>query len=330
MKTLLTVEATDQEFQCAVSDAQNHLASCADWSGTYGLYRPRREPRGVSSIRFQFDDLGPVADASSHLTLRFGANLFCIHLLLPSHIPTPGSLEGLAEVARIMGATPCVMRQGGHDHRVLGIPNEWGLLHLETGEAVDPPSMLQDDPGLFPDGELQYFAMEYVQWRLIRSGGGPPVFRNALADDHATLWYFDPKRIVDSRWELRWLVVRAVREPAPHASPPDDWEARAQRLAEANLAADYPGVDWQLFDRSGKNRAHLKRLFKQRGFRGDFVSVRFFHPDTQPPGAEPLPLHRNGLLDFEGQGKWFDDHPERPPATLAVPRTERQAEEGAK
>ena len=326
MKTILTVEAITPAFQGALEGAQNHLSSCADWSGTYGLYRPRREPRGVASIRFQFDDLGPVANASSHLTLRFGANLFCIHLLLPDRIPTPGSLEGLAEVARTMGATPCVMLRGGQDDRVVGTPNKWSLLHLETGEAVDPPSMLEDDPGLFPDGELQYFAMEFVQWRLIRSGDGLPVFRNALADDHATLWYFDTNATEGSRRELRWLVVRAVREPALHASLPDDWEAQAQRLAEADLAADYPGVDWERFDRSLEHQRHLERLFERRGFRGDFVSVRFFHPDTQPPGAEPLPLHRNGLLDFEGQGQWFDDHPPLPPMKSW---SERQAEKGA-
>ena len=238
MKPLLTVEATCPRFRDAVRDAQHHLEGCADWSGTYGLYPPRREPRGVSSIRFQFDDLGPVADASSHLTLRFGANLFCIHLLLPSYYHTPGSLEGLAEVARIMGATPCVMLRGGHDDRVLGIPNKWSLLHLETGEAVDPPSMLEDDPGLFPDGELQYFAMEHVRSRLRRSGLRPPVFSNALADDHATLWYFDPTRTVDGYNELRWLVVRAVREPD---TPAGDGVALGKAVDHQSLVVERRG-----------------------------------------------------------------------------------------
>jgi hypothetical protein len=313
LKPLRPTAPYPRELEKAVLDAQKHLENCADWTGRYGLYE--RAPRGVENLRFDFIDLGPVAEEHAHLTLRFGAQLFCIHLLLPEEIPTPGSLEGLGQMARLFGATPCVMLRGGHDDRVLGIPNKWSLLHLETGAAVDPPSMLEDDPGPLTDGELQHYAANYVFWRVIRAGLRPAV-QNSVAGPHPTLWYFDAQR------RLRWLYVQTVREPHPHATRPEDWEERTRQLANARMRYLYPSRHWDF-----QFRPFLKQMAK-RGFEGDFVSIRFFHPDPQPPGEPPRPLRRTEFLDYELQGNWFDDYPPLPPATPAVPRSQPQVEKG--
>ncbi len=175
------------------------------------------------------------------------------------------------------------------------------------------PSALEPEPGLFPDGELQYFAADYVFWRVIRAGLRPAV-QNSVAGPHPTLWYFDAKR------RLRWLYVQAVREPHPHATRPDDWEERTRRLANARMRHLYPSRQWD-----SQFRPFLKQMAK-RGFEGDFVSIRFFHPDPQPPGEPPRPLRRTECLDYELQGNWFDDHPPLPPVKSW---SERQAEKGA-
>jgi len=84
----------------------------------------------------------------------------------------------------------------------------------------------------------------------------------------------------------------------------------------------YPSRQWD-----SQFRPFLKQMAK-RGFEGDFVSIRFFHPDPQPPGEPPRPLRRTEFLDYELQGNWFDDYPPLPPATPVVPRSEPQVEKG--
>lgn len=171
-----------------------------------------------------------------HLSFRMGNQLFFIRLEdVDGNVSGPGNPDGFRTIAKRCNGHPCLMpmRRVGSEWK----PQEpgWGLINPDTGESVDPISLISDEKIEMTDWELQDFAVQvvrdYVQAklgrRLMSSQGNPDV--------DPSIWFVGEDG-------PEWVVVRAVRLPEKEATLPANIATIAKNCARMSKTGHFASV----------------------------------------------------------------------------------------
>lgn len=195
---------------------------------------------------------------SEHLSFRLGNRLFFVFVeaLIGAKAELPFEARRAARFlssADTAGAIPCRIRlhRNGNGWAVHG--SGWGLVHVETGDPVDPPALVDDQPIEMTDWELHDFAIQVVRNHLSQQSKDVTEWQSNLGID-PSIWFQDGN-------QRCWVVVRAARYPETEAPKPTS----LPQLAAA-CAAD--------------------------GDRGFFASVVAANRDDAFDGSPPTPLYR--------------------------------------
>lgn len=152
-----------------------------------------------------------------HLSFRMGNQLFFIRIEdVDGNVCGPGILDGLRRIAKGCNGIPCRMpmrRTGAKWNPEL--PG-WSLLHADTGQPLNPITLISDEKIEMTDWEVHDFAVQVVRdysigdkfgRKLIASQGDPEV--------NPSIWFVGEDG-------PEWVVVRAVRYPENEAALPEN------------------------------------------------------------------------------------------------------------
>jgi len=195
---------------------------------------------------------------TEHLSFRLGNQLYFVFVdavendiaALPFDSDRAKRLSHAAEIAN---AVPCLIRINKTSREWSVSSPEWGLVHAETGEPIDPPSLVDDQPIEMTDWELHDFAVQVVSNFLTQEGKNVTEWQSILEID-PTIWFEDGDRFC-------WVVVRTVRYPEANAPRPE-------------------------------NLATLTGATGPRGRNGYFASVAVANGEDPFDGSPPMPLYR--------------------------------------
>lgn len=170
-----------------------------------------------------------------HLSFRLGNQLFFIRIEdADGKLEVPGSRQGLRSIADGCLGHACLIPMRRGTESWMPAASGWGLLDLETGEAIDPVALVGDERIVMTDWELQDFAVQIVRDHLDKQGrklmscqGNPSV--------DPSMWF-----VGDHGPE--WVVVRAVRYPTKSAEPPANWRAIAERCSRLSKSGYFASV----------------------------------------------------------------------------------------
>lgn len=170
-----------------------------------------------------------------HLSFRLGNQLFFVRIEdVDNELDVPASRTLLMHIVEGCKGRPCLMpmrRRGGTwTPEAAG----WGLIDARTGTPVDPVALVSDERIEMTDWEVHDAAVQVVRDHLARVG------KKLMS------WTGDP-RIDPTIWFVgdngpEWVVVRAVRYPAPTASPPADWAKLVECCAPLGKVGHFASV----------------------------------------------------------------------------------------
>ena len=92
---------------------------------------------------------------TEHLSFRFGNQLYFVFVEAVENdvaaLPFDSDrAKRLSNAAKIANAVPCLIRINKTSCQWSVSSPEWGLVHAETGEPVDPPSLVDDHDRCHP------------------------------------------------------------------------------------------------------------------------------------------------------------------------------------
>ena len=166
----------------------------------------------------------PYPPVLEHLSFRLGNQLFFVRIEDASgNVEGPGSRQGLLSIAEGCHGHACLMPM---TKKFLGgtwVPAEpgWGLISLETGDAVNPFALVTDEKIEVTPWELHDFAVQVVRYHLEKDGYQLMSWQGNPEVDPA-IWF-----VGDSK-KPEWVVVRAVRYPELKVSRPSNWQSIAE------------------------------------------------------------------------------------------------------
>lgn len=183
-----------EEFKKAWSAAGRHLG-----------------PLGGAAFNWLRADLNsPMAE---HLSFRMANQLFFV-FVVAAEFKFEGWRDLFLRLCREANATPCLLLMNETLTGYEPANHSWGLMHVETGEAVDPSSMVSDELIEMTDWELHDFAIQVVKTRLKEQG------LNVFAAQSSTK--IDPSIWYEEDDKAYWVVVREVRHPESKAAVPEN------------------------------------------------------------------------------------------------------------
>jgi hypothetical protein len=187
----------------------------------------------------------PIAE---HLSFRFGNQLFFIYVETDV-LPFVGNRQSLfLNVAREANAIPCLLKMVRKAGSYQPSLPAWGLINAETGQTVNPPSMVTNKPIVMSDWELHDFAIQVI--RLYLEKQGKKVF-SAQSSLH-----IDPSIWFESDNIPHYVVVRADRYPKQKAQRPTNLADIKQSCAAMSQSGFFASVTVanadDPFDPSGK------------------------------------------------------------------------------
>lgn len=170
-----------------------------------------------------------------HLSFRLGNQLFFVRIEdADGALAVPGSRAGLRVVAERCRGHACLMPMRRRANAWAPQTPGWGLIDERTGASVDPVALVSDERIEMTDWELHNFAVQVV-WQHLERTGRQRMSRQADPDVEPAIWF-----VGDSGPE--WIVVRAVRYPAPKARPPSGWRQIAERCAARGSVGHFASV----------------------------------------------------------------------------------------
>ena len=201
------------------------------------------------SPEFRWLKATPIPPFLEHLSFALGNQLFFVRLVSKARtdaIPlvTPGSPAGLQAISAGCNGHACVMPLDEGPDGWQPVEPGWGLLHLETGKRVDPPSLATDALIEMTDWELHDFSVQVVRDSLKKEGreimssqGNPSV--------DPSIWFVGEQG-------PECVIVRAARHPLENAEKPASMEeitdrcmTMARRVSFASVAAVSADYDFE-------------------------------------------------------------------------------------
>ena len=180
----------------------------------------------------------PYPPVLEHLSFRLGNQLFFVRVEdVDGRIEGPGSRRGLLTVARGTNGHACVlpMRKAMLRSSWLADRPGWGLLDAHIGQAVDPHSLVTDEPIEMTDWELHDMAVQVVREHLERQGfelmswqGNPEV--------DPSVWF------IGKSGRPEWVVVRAYLFPEVEPGRPANWYDIAKGCSHLSTTGHFAPV----------------------------------------------------------------------------------------
>ena len=185
-----------------------------------------------------------------HLSFRIGNQLFYVRVVdADDRVKGPGNRNGFRTIAEGCNGHACIMPM----RKVRGEWNPdaagWGLVHPDTGQAIDLAVLVTDEKVEMTDWELHDFAVQIVRdhitkklgYELMSSQGNPAV--------DPSIWF-----VGDQGPE--WVVVRKVRYPDLEATMPSNIKEIAESCVGLSRTGHFASVGCanseDAFDPSGQ------------------------------------------------------------------------------
>lgn len=134
----------------------------------------------------------------------------------------------------------------------------WGLIDVETGEALDPFALVTDEKIEVTNWELHDFAVQVVRHHLEKDGYQLMSWQGNPDVDPA-IWF-----VGDSE-KPEWVVVRVARYPETKVARPSNWHAIAENCSRLSEIGHFACVSFaskaNSFDSDGENAAPIYREY---------------------------------------------------------------------
>ena len=206
--TEVSVEQPNEAFVALWNAALSHLDRCGR-DGNLGWVRADLDP--------------PALD---HLSFLIGNQLFHVRVEdARGRVKGPGSREDLARLANETGGHACILQMEMVSSSWLPLRSGWGLASLEGDQAIVPENLVTDHFTVISEWELYDLALIRVRAELEQQGAEVLFWARWDASAIPSIFY----QLGDT---VEWAVVRAVRFPEQDATPPQNFRAIQQQLAE--------------------------------------------------------------------------------------------------
>lgn len=173
----------------------------------------------------------PIAE---HLSFRLGNQLFFIYVDTDV-LPFVGKRQSLfLNVSHEAKAIPCLLKMVSKAGIYQPSLSAWGLINAETGQVVNPPSMVTNKPIEMSDWELHDFAIQVVRSYLEKEGKSVFSAQSSL--------HIDPSIWFEYKNSPHFVVVRADRYPKKKASRPANIEDIKQSCAKMSQVGFFASV----------------------------------------------------------------------------------------
>ena len=145
-----------------------------------------------------------------HLSFRLGNQLFFIPIEDDDgEVSGPGGVKGLLTIAHGCAGVPCIMPMRLRNAQWETTAPGWGLVHAETGTAVDPVALITEEKIEMTAWELQDFAVQVIRDHLRKQGKQVTSTQSNPS--------VDPSIWLAGEFGPEYVIVRSARHPA---SPP--------------------------------------------------------------------------------------------------------------
>ncbi len=223
------------------------------------------QKQGQEGINWVRADLNP--PMAEHLSFRIGNQLIFI-FVEAAEFSFQQNPQLFIEAAKEATAIPCILPMTEQLAEYTPASSGWGLLHAETGKAVNPLELVSDKLIEISDWELHDLAIQVVKESLKKEGKNVFSAQSSLAID-PSIWF-------EQSGQAYWVVVRAAR---------------------------FPKLDTQIPDNIGD----IKGNYSAVGKTGYFASVSAGNSEnTFDPKAKesknPLPLYRGHPMFIKYEG----------------------------
>ena len=196
-----------------------------------------------------------------HLSFRLGNQLFFVQIEdVDGQLETPGTRAGLLRLADEARGHACRMPMKQVAGRWQAMAPGWGLLDARSGQGVNPPALITDEPVEMTDWEVHDMAVQMYRSRLEEQGRVVATCQSDL-EVNPTLW------LADERGELaQWVIVRGVRLPGG-TRPTVDSLAPLVQTPTLEARSGFLGVVTVAY--AGKRQGNTRLL------RGEAMEVEF-------------------------------------------------------
>lgn len=256
------------------------------------------QEQGQGSLKWLRAHLAP--PFLEHLSFRIGNQLFFVRVeAADASVESPGSIDGLFEVANACKGHACLMpmfnRSGGWRCAAPG----WGLLDAKTEKILNPISLATEEKIEMTDWELQDFAVLVVRNDIEKSG------------KRLMSWQSDP-RVNPSIWfegdkGPEWVVVRSARWPERDAEVPRDIDQIAASCAPTGKIGHFAVVGAananDPFDPQAKLSGNYVPLIRGEGINVNYGGLKLIVSNEPSHYTPPTDLSLDLINEFV---RWFD------------------------
>ena len=191
---LVEQEEPSEEFKRAWLSAAKHLH--------------HQVQDGLSWLR---SDLNP--PFVEHLSFQLGNQLMFVFVQAAEFV-FETHYKLFMKACREANAIPCIMPMEEKISEYIPSYPDWGLIHAQTGDPVNPLELVSEELIEMSDWELHDFAIQIVENHLKEEGKQIISTQSSMTID-PSIWYEDEGKNY-------WVVVRAVRYPETDAPQPSN------------------------------------------------------------------------------------------------------------
>ena len=124
-----------------------------------------------TNYNLRFHNLSPAPPWLEHFCFSLGNQIFFICIEdVDGQLQTPTDSSHCIHAASLVGGIPCVIQVKEADENWHPVTADWGLIHAQTRQTVDPPTYVTPARVEISDWELQDLAVDYVCDFLNRDG----------------------------------------------------------------------------------------------------------------------------------------------------------------
>jgi hypothetical protein len=216
------------------------------------------QQKGHGGVNWIRADLNP--PMAEHLSFRIGNKLFFI-FVEAAEFTFEERRNLFLEVAKEATAIPCIMPMTEHLSQYSPAAFDWGLIHAETRQPINPLELVTNEPIVMSDWELHDFAIQVVKSNLKNEGKNVFSAQSSLHID-PSIWFEDSGKAY-------WVVVRAARYPERDAAVPaniNDIKASCANMGKVGFFASV-GIanNDDPFDPQAKENGNFLPLYRGHG-----------------------------------------------------------------
>ena len=229
-----------------------------------GRHLQKKGGEGINWIRANLNP--PMAE---HLSFRIGNQLFFVFVEAAEFHYEHGKNLFL-KVAHEATATPCLMPMNKRIAIFEPKYSEWGLVHAESGDPIDPATMVSDELIEMSEWELHDFAIQTVKNYLSEKG------KNVFSAQSSL--HIDPSIWFEESEDAYWVVVRTTKYPEKEAAVPHNIKEIAKSCSRMGKAGYFASVavanSDDPFDPNAENNGNYLPLYRGHGMFVSFEGLK--------------------------------------------------------